>query len=121
MANMSFGTFTWPNDPEKYEEKCVREPVYTQTEEGETVFSGMGPVTRTITGSGAFFGSSAYANFKTLLALVSQAEPATLTHPVWGTRSVYLTELASSMEPREDYVTYTFTFREADESGAIPK
>lgn len=121
MTKMSFGTFTWPNNPERYEEKCTREPVYTQTEDGETEFSGMGPVKRIITGSGAFFGSNAYANFKTLLAQVSQTEPAILTHPIWGTRSAYLTELVSVMEPRENYVAYTFTFREADTSGAIPK
>ncbi len=121
MANLSFGTFIWPNDPQRYEEICVREPVYTQTEDGQTVFSGIGPVKRTITGSGAFFGSSAYKSFKALLALVSQEVPASLVHPIWGTRSVFLTELKSTMEPRENYVAYSFTFREADASGAIPK
>ena len=121
MANLSFGTFTWPNDPECYEESCVREPVYSQTEDGRTVFSSMGPVKRTITGSGAFFGSNAYNSFKSLLALVSQEKPASLVHPIWGTRSVFLTELKSTMEPRENYVAYSFTFREADSSGAIPK
>lgn len=121
MDNMRFGSFTWPNNPERYEEKCIREPVYTQSDENDTVFSGMGPVKRTITGSGVFFGSNAYSNFKTLLALVSQNEPATLTHPIWGERSVYLIELTSAVEPREDYVAYSFMFREADSSGVIPK
>lgn len=114
MANLSFGTFTWPNNPEKYGEKVTREPIYLKDAEGNTSFSGMSAVKRTITGSGAFFGSDAYATFKALLAMVNQAEPATLTHPVWGSRRVYLTELVSGMEPREDYIAYSFTFLEAD-------
>lgn len=121
MANLSFGTFTWPNDPEKYEEKVTREPVYTKDAEGNSFYSGMSPVRRRITGNGAFFGSNAYASFKALLAMVNQSEPAALNHPVWGSRSVYLTELTSSMEPRENYVAYSFTFLEAAADGTIPK
>ena len=121
MANLSFGTFIWPNDPEKYEEKCVREPVYTKDEEGNAVFSGMGAVKRTITGSGVFFGSQAYASFKALLTMVGQDKALVLTHPVWGERKAYLTELVSAMEPRADYVAYSFTFLEAGEDGAVPK
>jgi len=48
-------------------------------------------------------------------------EAATLTHPVWGMRKGFLTELKSRMEPMENYVAYSFEFREADSSGEIPK
>lgn len=120
MANLSFGTFVWPNDPEKYREKCVREPVYTQNDDGTTTFSGMSEVKRTVTGSGVFFGSNAYSNFKQLLALVSQSQAANLVHPIWGTRKGYLTELISDLEPREDYVAYSFTFLEAAEESIWP-
>lgn len=121
MDKMRFGTFTWPENPERYEETCVREPVYTQNTDGEAVFSGLGPIKRTMTGSGAFAGSGAYTHFKALEALIGQTTAAALIHPVWGTRNAYLMELHSTMEPREDYVAYTFTFREADSSGKIPK
>lgn len=121
MTKMSFGNFTWPNNPEQYEEVCVREPVYISLEDGTQEFAGMGPVKRTMTGSGAFFGSNAYANFKTLLGQLNLQEAATLTHPVWGTRKAFLTELESKMEPMENYVAYSFVFREADSSGEIPK
>ena len=114
MPNLSFGTFIWPNDPEKYEEKCVREPVYSKDEEGNTVFAGMTALKRTVTGSGSFFGDNAYADFRALLALVDLAEPAVLTHPVWGSRKGYLMELTSAMEPREDFVVYTFRFLETE-------
>ena len=120
MANLSFGTFVWPNDPEVYEEKITRGPTYSKDELGNTIFTGISPGKRTITGSGSFFGSDAYANFKALLAMVDLDEPATLNHPFWGSRQVYLTELASAMEPREDYVAYRFTFLEANEDGSVP-
>lgn len=113
MANMCFGSFTWPNDPEKYEEKCTREPVYTEDGDGNKVLSGVGPVKRTVTGSGAFFGATAYANFNALLALMDRGEAANLIHPVWGTRKAFLTELVSLMELRENFVAYSFTFQEA--------
>lgn len=112
MANLMFGSFTWPNDPETYQEKIVREPLYTQNDDGTRTFAGMGPAKRTITGSGVFFGTNAYTSFKTLQAFVGQEAALNLIHPVWGTRRVYLTELTSAMEPRDHYVAYTFTFQE---------
>lgn len=121
MNKMSFIDFAWPENPEQYHVTCYREPVYTTTDSGETVFSGMGPVKRTITGSGAFFGTGAYNSFKALAALIDETAPGTLTHPVWGEISAYLTELTLAQEPRADYVAYTFTFREADSTNAIPK
>jgi len=121
MTKMSFASFTWPNNPEQYEEVCTRQPVYTKLEDGTEEFAGMGPVKRVITGSGAFYGNNAYANFKTLLGQMDLKEAATLTHPVWGMRKGFLTELKSRMEPMENYVAYSFEFREADSSGEIPK
>lgn len=120
MNKMVFGTFTWPENPEIYEEICTREPVYTKNDSGETVYSGLSAVRRTMKGSGVFAGSDAYAQFKTLAALVSQTTAAKLNHPVWGERSAYLMEIKSTMMPRENYVAYSFTFLEADSKGAIP-
>ena len=121
MDKMQFGTFVWPENPENYQEICIRKPVYTQTEDGTTVFSGMGVVKRTITGSGVFSGSGAYTKFQTLAARMKQTAPETLKHPVWGDRSAYLTELTSTLEARDDYVAYSFTFQEADSNGGIPE
>ena len=121
MDKMSFANFIWPNNPEQYEESCARQPMYRKLEDGTEEFAGMGPVKRVITGSGAFFGNNAYANFKTLLSQLNLQEAATLTHPIWGSRQGFLTELKSQMEPMENYVAYTFEFREANASGEIPK
>lgn len=111
MDNLCFGSFTWPNNPERYEEKCVREPKYG--ENGD--LSGVKPMKRTITGDGTFFGATAYANFKALLVLMERGEAADLIHPVWGNRRAFLTELVSNMEPRENDVAYHFTFQVVNE------
>ena len=118
MSNLSFGSFVWPNDPERYEEMCIREPAYEKNGVGEEIFAGMGPVKRIISGNGAFFGADAYESFKNLLAQVGRAEPAELVHPIWGTRRAFLTELKSAMEPMENFVAYSFAFLDADATGA---
>ena len=81
----------------------------------------MSALMRKITGSGYFFGTGAWESFKALLAMMGQTEPANLNHPVWGSRQAYLTELTSTMEPREDFVAYSFTFLEANSDGTVPK
>ena len=121
MDKLKFKTFTWPTNPETYREEWVREAVYVKEDDGDTVFSGMGPAKRVITGSGAFYGSDAYADFRTLAALFSEATADTLTHPVFGDRTVYFTGLQMTQSPGADYVAYSFEFTEADDQGAIPK
>ena len=113
VGKLVFKTFTWPENPENYREELVREPIYVQTGD-QWVFQGMGEPQRVITGSGTFYGPNAAENFKTLAALFSAGEAGPLTHPVWGTKTVYFTglELTQSVEP--EYVAYSFEFREAD-------
>ena len=57
MDKLNYRGFTWPTNPEVYHEDFVRDALYAKTENGDTVFSGMGPMKRVITGSGAFFGA----------------------------------------------------------------
>lgn len=121
MNKMSFGTFTWPENPETYEEVCSRKPLYGKNEAGQTVYIGLSDLRRAMSGRGAFTGSQAYANFKALAALAGKTAAAKLNHPVWGERNAYLVELKSTMQPRENYVAYSFTFLEADSNGKIPE
>lgn len=121
MDKLNFKSFTWPINPEVYHEEYIREPIYAKTDDGSSVFSGMGPMKRVITGSGAFFGSDASANFSKLAALFESEVEGTLKHPIWGSRVVYFTALQMTQSPKSDYVAYSFEFREADEEGAIPK
>lgn len=121
MANLTYKTYSWPVNPETYHESYEREPVYDKAEDGSTVFSGMGPMKRVITGSGAFFGDDASTNFGKLAALFADGSVGSLVHPVWGSRNVYFTGLAMTQPPKADYVAYSFTFTEADSDGAVPK
>lgn len=121
MQKLIFKTFMWPQNPRTLRHNYLREPVYVKDDAGNTVFSGMGAGKCTITGSGAFFGASAYSDFRKLMALFEEGGSGTLSDPTWGNYNVYLTELELEQEPRSDYVAYRFTFTRADADGAIPK
>ncbi len=120
MDKMTFKTFTWPNNPENYREELVREPIHVKSGISWKYY-GMQPAKRVITGSGAFFGAEAYANFKALAALFADTEAGTLTHPVWGTKTVMFTALELTQSIKPEYVAYSFEFRETDENGNIPR
>lgn len=121
MDKLKFKTFIWPTNPEVYHEDYVRDPIYAKTDDGNSVFSGMGPMKRVITGSGAFFGADASDNFTDLATIFASPDPGLLNHPVWGIRTVYFTKLQMTQSPKSDYVAYSFEFSEADADGAIPK
>lgn len=121
MDKLKYKTFLWPQNPHTYREEFLREPVYVKDELGETVFAGMGPMKRTVTGEGVFFGSAAYETFRNLAALFGESSVGTLIHPLWGSRNVWFTGLELTQEPKEDWVSYRFTFREADSNGEIPQ
>ena len=120
MMALKFKTYTWPNDPHTYREELHREPQYT-TQSGTSTYTGMGATHRRITGSGAFFGEDAYANFRALMELAADNTAGDLVHPIWGTRYCYFTKLEMTQEPRENYVTYSFEFTQAKADGTVPK
>ena len=120
MEKMSFKTFIWPQNPHTYQEVWLREPVYYKNDLDVTVFDDMGPMKRTITGKGVFFGDTAFASFQALAKLFEDKTTGTLSHPVWGNRNVWFTGLELTQEPKVNYVSYSFTFREADSDGVIP-
>lgn len=121
MDKLVFRSFTWPQNPEILRYSYSREPVYTKNAMGNVVFSGMGGGKLTITGSGVFLGSTAYADFRKLTALFEDGLCGTLKDPTWGEFNAYLTALELTQQPRSDYVAYSFTFTRADSGGKIPK
>lgn len=121
MDKLIYKSFTWPQNPDHCKHTYVREPVYTKNEANETVFSGMGPKKLTITGSGAFFGATAYDDFRELALLFNETTLGGLVHPVLGTLRCFFTKLEMTQEPRSDYVAYEFEFREADSEGELPQ
>ena len=118
---MKFRMFRWLENPEHYGIHAVCVPEYQENEYGGYDYTGIGPLCRTIIGSGVFCGPEAVQQFNALAVLMSLQEQGELYHPVWGTATVYLTELEMSQESRPDYIEYSFKFRETDEKGNVPR
>lgn len=120
MDYLSYKTFVWPHNPHTYKEECIRESRY-YTKDSVTYFDGMGEMKRIITGSGAFFGENAFDQFKKLALLFEEEDAGNLEHPIWGIRYCYFTGLELIQEPRENYISYKFTFTQALTNGEVPK
>ena len=120
MEKLSYKTFVWPQNPHTYREEYLRVPHFF-TVEGETYFDGIGDMQQIITGSGTFFGETAYADFQRLAKLFEDRGAGNLEHPLWGIRYCYFTGLELTQEPREDCVSYTFQFTRALTNGEVPR
>ena len=44
-----------------------------------------------------------------------------MEHPIWGIRYCYFTGLELTQEPKENVVSYKFTFTQALTNGTVPK
>lgn len=117
---MKFRMFLWPENPEHFGIHAVVEPEYVRNDLGGYDYTGMSPMSRVFTGSGVFLGPEAVEMFNALAVIMSTRTGGELYHPVWGSTTACLTELKMSQESREDYIEYSFTFRETDEKGMIP-
>ena len=120
MDKLSYKTFVWPRNPHTYREEYKREAKFT-TSGGTSYFDSMGEMQLFITGSGIFTGEDAFTEFKKLSQLFEDGEAGNLVHPIWGTRYCYFTGLELTQEPRDNYVSYRFTFTLAKENGEVPK
>lgn len=120
MDKLIYKTFVWPQNPHTYKEEYLREPQY-HTQDKTVYFDGMGEMKRIITGSGVFYGDDAFAQFKKLAALFEESSAGNLQHPIWGIRYCYFTGLELTQEPRDNYVSYKFTFTGALANGIVPK
>lgn len=118
MDKLTFKDFTWPTNPSVYKEEYIRNPRF-RIVEGLAYYDGMGKMHRRITGSGVFFGTGAYAQFRKLGTLFEDDTPGYLDHPEWGVRHCYFTGLKLTQEPKENCVSYQFEFTEAMANGEI--
>ena len=121
MDKMHFRMFRWEQNPEEFGIEMVLEPLYQINDIGQYDYLGLGPLCRVYTGKGVFSGPDAVQQFNGLQVLMATRVGGELVHPVWGTGNVYLTELKMSQQSRPDYIEYSFTFRETDEKGSIPR
>lgn len=120
MDKLKYKFWTWPENPETFLIDAVREPMYTVAEDGTISYQGLGPLCRIISGRGVFQGEEANNHFNALSVLLANGTVGELIHPTWGTIQAYFTGLKMEEDSREAYIAYSFTFREADESGTIP-
>ena len=118
---MRFRMFQWQENPEEFGIYMVLEPQYQLNDIGQYDYTGLGPMCRVYRGRGVFSGSEAIQQFNGLQVLMATRVGGELYHPIWGTGQVYLTELEMTQQSRPDYIEYSFTFRETDEKGGIPK
>ncbi|MCM1149911.1 MAG: LysM peptidoglycan-binding domain-containing protein [Butyricicoccus sp.] len=72
----------------------------------------MGRQHRVFRGEGEFAGEDAYTQFRRLATVFYDANPGTLTHPLWDTTTAYFAALGLRQEPTRDYVSYDFEFWE---------
>lgn len=120
MQKLKFERFTWQQNPEVFQVDAEMEPLYTIGPDGSISYKGLGPLCRVIRGNGVFQGSEAVKYFNALSAYMATKVFGKLVHPIWGTFQVYLVQLKMEQCSREDYIEYSFVFREADSSGMIP-
>lgn len=121
MDKISFRSFVWPVNPSEFKVYHEKKPVYGYNDAAVLVFKGMGPDHCTVTGEGVFTGFDACEKFLALKALYKEGVCGTLHHPLWGDFWGYMTELTTKQDARDNYLAYTFTFRQADRNNAIPQ
>ncbi len=112
LAPMRYKNFTWPHNPRTYSIEYERQTAVHKVPGGIYTIEDLGRTCRVMRGEGEFVGPDAYKTFKQLATVFYENGPGTLFHPVWMTTSAYLTELKLTQQPREDYVAYSFVFRE---------
>lgn len=112
LSPMRYKTFTWPNNPSecKYNtNKSYAKHKYAELAGVE--IEDMDGDAIIITGSGEFFGPNAYDTWKALLSVFNQHGVGEFYHPIYSDVSkALMTQLEMTVEPRQDYVAYTFEF-----------
>ena len=112
LASMSYKTFVWPHNPERYGISYERRMALHDIPFGSYRLQELGQTRRIIRGEGEFVGRDGYETFKKLAGVYYAGGPGTLTHPVWSGMQAYFVGLTLTQEPQEDYVRYAFTFWE---------
>ena len=115
LTPMRYKNYTWPYNPRVYTINFERKMAVHKVPFGRCHLQDLGLTRRILRGEGEFLGSGAYEEFKKLATVFYDDGPGLLIHPVWQISNAYFVELALRQEPRENYVSYSFTFWE--ESG----
>lgn len=110
LSSMRYKSFTWEFNPASCTYSCQRSYVAHKYPELSGVeLEDMDINEIVITGKGEFFGPNAYSNWLKLNAEFKTFGPGSFYHPVFtDVTQGLMTKLQAEMEPRDDYVVYSF-------------
>lgn len=112
MANLKFGDFTFPINPESCRLSFHRDYEVKATENGTWNSSAGVRLARRMECKGCFYGTEAYGQFSALANLFMTAAGRTLTHHKWNPFPAFIAELEVLEEPQEDLLQYRILFVE---------
>ena len=110
LNSMRYKNFTWEYNPATCTYSCQRTYVAHKYPELSGVeLEDMDINEVVITGDGEFFGPNAYTNWMRLNAVFRTFGPGPFSHPIFvDVNQGLMTKLQAKMEPRDDYVAYSF-------------
>lgn len=110
LSSMRYKNFTWEFNPASCTYSCQRSYVAHKYPELSGVeLEDMDINEIVITGKGEFFGPNAYSNWLKLNAEFKTFGPGSFYHPIFtDVTQGLMTKLQAEMEPRDDYVVYSF-------------
>lgn len=112
LASMRYKEFTWPNNPSQCQYKVDRSFAKHKYPELRGVeIEDMDPNAVVLTGNGIFFGPNAYNYWLQLLTVFNSHGVGEFFHPLYpDVKYALFTNLENTLEPRDNYVAYTFEF-----------
>lgn len=110
LNSMSYKDFTWEYNPATCTYSCNKKYVaHKYPELAGVELEDMDADEVVITGEGEFFGPDAYTNWMKLNAEFRKLGPGKFSHPIFtDVTKALMTKLEAKMEPRDDYVAYSF-------------
>ena len=112
LNSMRYKSFTWDNNPSTCSysmEKSFAKHKYPELQNID--IEDMDTDSPILTGKGEFFGSDAYSKWNELCSVFRQHGPGEFYHPIYNDITyVLMTKLQSDLEPRDDYISYSFEF-----------
>lgn len=110
LGSMRYKSFTWEYNPASCTYSCQRSYVaHKYPELAGVELEDMDVNEVVITGKGEFFGPNAYSNWLKLNAEFKTFGPGSFYHPIFtDVTQALMTKLNADLEPREDYVAYSF-------------
>ena len=110
LAKITYKDFKFPYNPTTTSYKIDRTYIkHKYPELSGNELEDFGPNACVISGTGSFYGSNAYKNWLKLLKEFKKDGVGSVSHPIFTdiTRGL-MTSLQATVEPRSDYVEYTF-------------